>query len=151
MPTKYVHTNIISKDCSKLADFYVEVFDCERAGKEYELYGDWLGKGANIENAKLKGINLKMPGYEKDGPMLEIFQYEQMLDKPSPIAANREGFGHIAFHVDDVEKILEKIISAGGSASGKVIQKEFKNGTLTFTYVTDPEGNIIEIQNYKSK
>jgi predicted enzyme related to lactoylglutathione lyase len=143
MATKFVHTNIISKDCSKRANFYVEVFECERAGKEYELYGDWLKEGANIKNSKLKGISLKLPGYEKDGPELEIFQYDEMFEKAEPIAANREGFGHIAFKVDDVEAILDKMLSAGGSNLGKIVHKEFKSGTLTFTYAKDPEGNII--------
>ena len=151
MSIKFVHTNIISKDYVKLADFYTKVFQCEPAGKEYELYGDWLKKGANIKCAKLKGINLKLPGYEKDIPLLEIFQYDEMFDKAEPIMANRQGFGHIAFHVDDVESILQKIISAGGSELGQIMKKEFKTGTLTFTYATDPEGNIIELQNYQAK
>lgn len=151
MPTKYVHTNIIAKDCTKLADFYIEVFKCERAGKEYELYGDWLKEGANIKSAKLKGINLKLPGYEKDGPILEIFQYDEILEKPAPIAANREGFGHIAFHVDDIEAALGKMVSAGGNKLGKIVNKEFKNGTLSCTYATDPEGNIIELQKWTAK
>ena len=151
MATKYVHTNIISKVCSKLANFYVEVFECERAGKEYELYGDWLKEGANIKSAKLKGINLKLPGYEKDGPELEIFQYDEMLEKTEPIAANREGFGHIAFKVDNVEAALEKMLTTGGSKLGEVVHKEFKSGTLTFTYAKDPEGNIIELQMWTPK
>ncbi len=151
MATKFVHTNIISKNCTKLADFYVAVFECECAGKEYELYGDWLKEGANIKSAKLKGINLRLPGYEKDGPELEIFQYDEMFERSEPIAANREGFGHIAFKVDNVEAILEKLTSAGGNKLGRVVNKEFKSGTLTFTYAKDPEGNIIELQTWTPK
>lgn len=150
MSTKYAHTNIISKDCAKLADFYVTVFQCERAGKEYELYGDWLKEGANIKSAKLKGINLKLPGYEKEDPVLEIFQYDEMFEKAEPVAANRKGFGHIAFQVDDVATTLEKMVSCGGRKLGEIVNKEFRSGMLTFTYATDPEGNIIELQKWIS-
>lgn len=151
MATKYVHTNIISKDCTSLANFYVEVFGCERIGKEYELYGDYLKKGANIKSAKLKGTNLKLPGYEKDGPVLEIFQYDEMFEKAEPVAANRKGFGHLAFKVDNVELILEKMIQLGGSRIGEVVRKEFAKGTLIFTYAADPEGNLIELQTWEAK
>jgi predicted enzyme related to lactoylglutathione lyase len=151
MPTKYVHINIICKNCTKLADFYVQAFECEPSGKEYELYGDWLKKGASIESAKLKGINLKLPGYGKNGPILEIFQYDEMLEKAEPTAANREGFGHIAFHVDDLEATLEKMVSNGGNKLGEIVHKEFKSGTLHFTYATDPEGNVIELQKWEPK
>lgn len=151
MSTKFVHINIISKDCSKLADFYVEVFGCERAGKEYELYGDWLKECANIKSAKLKGINLKLPGYEKDGPILEIFQYDEMVDRAEPIAANRKGFGHIAFSVDDVAATLAKMVAFGGGKLGEVVNKEFKTGTLTVVYAKDPEGNIVELQKWTAK
>ncbi len=129
----------------------MKVFGCERAGKEYELYGDWLKEGANIKSGKLKGINLKLPGYKKDGPELEIFQYDEMVEKPEPIIANREGFGHIAFKVDNVEATLEKVTSAGGSKFGEVVNKEFKSGILTFIYAKDPEGNIIELQKWTPK
>lgn len=151
MATKFVHTNIISKDCSKLADFYVEVFECERAGKEYELRGSWLGEAVNIKDAKLKGVNLILPGCGKDSPKLEIFQYDETLEKPEAILANREGFSHIAFHVDNVEASLEKVISAGGRRFGEIVKKEFNQGTLVFVYATDPEGNIVEVQTWIPK
>ncbi|MEI7578998.1 MAG: VOC family protein [bacterium] len=34
---------------------------------------------------------------------------------------------------------------------GEIVTKEFKSGTLCFSYIKDPEGNIIEIQSWKSK
>jgi len=46
-----------------------------------------------------------------------------MLEKGHP-AANRKGFGHIAFHVEDVKFIFEKVISFGGRAIGEITSKE---------------------------
>ena len=64
-----------------------------------------------------------------------------MLDKAAT--------GHLAFHVDDVEGICTKVISFGGSELGEIIKKEIEGvGLLTFIYMADPEGNIIEIQNW---
>ena len=71
-----------------------------------------------------------------------------MEEKPSALA-NRKGFGHIAFAVDDVEATLDQIISCGGRAIGKVVSAEVPGaGTITFTYAADPEDNIIELQKW---
>ncbi|MFH0875245.1 MAG: VOC family protein [archaeon] len=67
------------------------------------------------------------------------------------IAANKQGYGHIAFQVDDMKAMLDKMISYGGNKFGEVVSKEFKSGTLTFTYATDPGGNIIELTNWTQK
>jgi len=73
---------------------------------------------------------------------LEIFQYQENENKPNTVA-NREGFGHIAFSVDNVETILGKMILHGGTTHGEVVRKDYPQGILIFTYAKDPEGNII--------
>lgn len=45
MPIKFVHTNIVSKDVTSLANFYINTFDCQRQGSESILMGDWVEKG----------------------------------------------------------------------------------------------------------
>ncbi|MBI2029914.1 VOC family protein [Candidatus Gottesmanbacteria bacterium] len=65
--------------------------------------------------------------------------------------ANREGYGHIAFQVDDIELVLKKAIEHGGKKVGKVVSKEYKKGTSTYIYMTDPEGNIVELQYWTPK
>ncbi len=151
MPIKYSHTNIISKDWKKLADFYIDVFDCKLVPPIRDLSGDWLEKGTAVKNASLRGMHLRLPGHGNSGPTLEIYSYPEMLEKPESPAANRTGFGHLAFEVDDVRDILKKMISHGGTILGDVVKKKVEGvGLLTFTYATDPEGNIIEIQNWKN-
>ncbi len=102
----------------------------------------------NINNVRIKGIHLSLPGYE-DGPTLEIFQYEPDFSR-STSHINRQGFGHIAFHVDDVEEVLANLIKYGGKKLGRVVKKQYENlGLLTAVFAEDPEGNFIEIQNWK--
>ncbi|MFA0964516.1 VOC family protein [Roseivirga sp. BDSF3-8] len=151
MPIKYVHTNIIAGDWKRLADFYIEVFGCEPVPPARDLRGGWLDDGTGVSHAHLRGMHLRLPGHGKTGPTLEIYAYDNMLEKESP-AANRKGFGHIAFAVDDVEDITQRVINAGGGALGKVVQHAVKGvGLLTFTYLTDPEGNIVEVQHWSDE
>jgi predicted enzyme related to lactoylglutathione lyase len=147
---KYVHTNIIAKNWRLLSDFYIKVFECKPVPPERNLKGDWLENGTGVKNASLQGVHLLLPGFDKDGPTLEIFQYQENEDKPNPVA-NREGFGHIAFSVDNVEIVLKKMISSGGTKLGEVVRNDSAKGTLIFTYARDPEGNIIELQTWEFK
>ncbi len=147
MKIKYTHTNLIAKDWQTLSQFYIAVFHCKPLYPERDLEGEWLDRLTGQKDAKIRGIHLALPGWNQ-GPTLEIFEYEPGLDKPTS-KINTPGFGHIAFHVDDVEAIIAKLVEHGGKTLGKVIRKDLKGlGLLTAVYAQDPEGNFIEIQNW---
>lgn len=149
MSIKYAHTNIISSDWKTLTHFYINVFDCEPVPPQRNQSGTWLEKGTGVKNAHLQGMHLRLPGLGNNGPTLEIFSYDKMLEKSMPVAANRKGITHLAFEVDNVQDILQKIIAFGGNELGKIVVKKIEGvGTITFTYATDPEGNILEIQSW---
>lgn len=146
MSIRYKHTNVIARDWERLAEFYERVFGCVRVPPERHLSGAWLEKGTGVTGASFSGVHLRLPGHGENGPTLEIFQYTRNEGKPFPLA-NREGFSHIAFEVDDVPKPMELVLANGGSMIGEVTRSEVEGvGLLTFVYLADPEGNIIELQ-----
>lgn len=146
---RFAHTNIIARDWKKLARFYVDVFACQPTYPERDLNGEWIEKATNIDQVHIRGIHLLLPGYT-NGPTLEIFQYEPDNLCDFPPAINSQGFGHIAFEVDSVEEVLNKLLAKGGTRVGELIKREYPGlGTLTMIYTRDPEGNIIEIQNWQ--
>jgi predicted enzyme related to lactoylglutathione lyase len=145
---RFVHTNLIAQDWKRLAEFYEQVFDCQPIPPERELAGQWLEDGTGVPNAEIRGVHLRLPGYGDKGPTLEIFQYNQQRQRPET-AVNRPGFGHIAFAVDDVKAARDAVIAAGGGVIGKIVSLEVPGaGTVTFVYLTDPEGNVIELQHW---
>ena len=148
MSIKFVHVNIVSKDRKKLADFYIQTFQCKPLWPERDLKGKWLDKATNLKNAEISGIHLRLPGFEEGSPTLEIFQYNEN-GVPHQKKINTEGLCHLAFRVDNVSEVLNKVISNGGKQIGEITTKEIKDvGTITFAYLSDPEGNIIEIQKW---
>ncbi|MBI2819874.1 MAG: VOC family protein [Acidobacteria bacterium] len=119
---------------------------CVPVPPERNLRGDWLERGTGVRGAHLQGAHLRLPGHGGAGPTLEIFRYNVVLSGPPP-HANRAGFAHIAFAVDDVAKAREAVLTAGGSAVGTVESVVIPGaGKITWTYLRDPEGNIIELQ-----
>ena len=89
---------------------------------------------------------MRLPGFSDNGPTLEIYQYEPSEPRLKSLV-NRPGFGHIAFSVDDVHTARAQVFAAGGTAVGEIVTLETATGAkVTWCYVTDPEGNIIELQ-----
>jgi predicted enzyme related to lactoylglutathione lyase len=145
---KYVHTNLIAKDWKRLVRFYTDVFGCKPKRPERDMSGVWLDSVTSLRNAHLTGIHLRLPGYGEDGPTLEIFSYDELVERGIP-AANQCGFAHIAFAVEDVEQALQAVIAAGGGTVGKVATTEVDGvGVLHVVYARDPEGNIVELQKW---
>lgn len=146
---RYVHTNIIAKNASKLIDFYKTVFHCKSINETRDLRGKWLDRLTGLNGAHITGEHLLLPGYGKDHPTLEIFSYNT-LKETTFAEINRPGIAHIAFEVDDVEVTLKEIISAGGSSAGELVTAPYPDGLeAVFVYAKDPEGNIIELQSWR--
>ena len=115
---------------------------------ERDLSGRWLDDGTGLRDAHIWGIHMRFPGGDGAGPTLEILQYSHQGAR-AEMAPNRPGWGHIAFAVADVSAVREAVIAAGGRAVGEMVTAEIPGaGSITFAYVTDPEGNIIEIQRW---
>ncbi|MDX9832929.1 MAG: NUDIX domain-containing protein [Anaerolineae bacterium] len=143
---RYVHTNLIARDWRALARFYETVFGCVPVPPERDLAGPPLESGTGIPGAHLRGVHLRLPGYGDAGPTLEIFTYDDHPEKPAT-AVNRPGFGHVAFSVSDVAAARTAVLAAGGRSVGEVVTTGVAGGgQITWCYVTDPEGNVIELQ-----
>ncbi|HXX62833.1 MAG TPA: VOC family protein [Bacteroidota bacterium] len=145
---RYAHTNLIAQDWRALARFYQEVFGCTLLSPERHFQGEILERGTGVPGARLDGAHLRLPGYGEDGPTLEIFTYSTLKDREST-AANRPGYGHVAFAVNDVNEARAHVVAAGGGIVGEVVTLRISPSTqITWCYVSDPEGNIIELQSY---
>jgi catechol 2,3-dioxygenase-like lactoylglutathione lyase family enzyme len=146
---RYVHTNVVARDWRALARFYQKVFGCVPVPPERDLRGAWLGAATGIPDARAEGLHLRLPGYGEAGPTLEIFQYVPEAGRPAT-AANRPGLGHLAFGVADVAAARDAVLAAGGGQLGELIVTPIAGvGEITFVYATDPEGNIIELQQWR--
>ena len=143
---RYVHTNLVA-GLAAVGDLYTS-FRLRFCPARARFVGHKPKEAVGIPDVHIRGMHLRLPGYGVSGPTLEIFQYSPDLPHPAP-TANCPGFGHIAFAVDDVEAAREAVLAGGGYDVGKVIHREIPGaGHITFVYMTDPEGNILELQRW---
>jgi catechol 2,3-dioxygenase-like lactoylglutathione lyase family enzyme len=146
---RYVHTNLVAQDWRALAGFYQRVLGCVPVLPERDFQGPTLEAATGIPGAHLRGMHLRLPGCGENGPTLEVFQYSPD-QAPLPPAPNRPGFGHLAFSVPDVPTAQAEILAAGGKALGEIVTLQTADGAqVTFVYLADPEGNILELQSWQ--
>ncbi|MFN2185927.1 MAG: VOC family protein [Anaerolineae bacterium] len=147
----FAHVNLVAKDWRRLARFYEQVLGCVPVPPERKLEGELLERATGVRRATIQGAHLLLPGLGEKGPTLEIFQYGKHADS-GPAAVNRPGFAHIAFAVDDVKDARDAVLAAGGGSVGEIVTLPItETRSVTFAYVTDPEGNIIELQRWSDQ
>ena len=146
---RFGHVNVIASDWRRLADFYTTVFGCELVPPERDYAGEVLSRGTAVADASLRGAHLRLPGHGDSGPTIEIYTYGTNEASTAPPAANREGGGHIAFAVDDVHQAREAVLAAGGGQLGEIVTTQTADGRrVTWVYLSDPEGNLVELQSW---
>ena len=147
---RFGHVNLIARDWRALAAFYTDVFGCTFVPPERNISGPVLERGTAIPGAALTGAHLRLPGLGDDGPTLEIYQFAAMPDE-APSTPDRPGFRHIAFAVQSVAEARAAVLAAGGATVGEIVTTQTKDGRfVTWAYLADPEGNIIELQSWSN-
>lgn len=146
---KYTHTNINTPNWEKLSKFYETVFDMKFVPPLRDLYGEWYNRLTGIDNARVKGCHMLLPGYGEEGPTIEFFTWENPDGTPSN-KLNGQGMGHLAFAVENVEAKVQQLLDNGGTVYGPVVKQYYplKGQTLTACFAKDPDGNAIEIQRW---
>jgi len=145
---RYAHTNLIARDWRALARFYGEVFGCALVPPERDYGGAALEAGTGVRGANLRGVHLRLPGHGAQGPTLEIYSYGEMT-APGARAVNRPGLAHLAFEVDGVAAARAEALARRGATVGEIVALVTAAGAkVTWCYVTDPEGNAIELQSW---
>lgn len=145
---RFAHVNLIAEDWRRLAGFYETVFGFVPVPPERDQHGAWLEDATGLPGAHIRGVHLRLPNDAPEGPTIEIYGYSEMPERPA-IQLNTPGFSHVAFSTEDVEALAERVIAEGGQTVGRLTEVEVPGaGKLIFQYVSDREGNLIELQTW---
>ena len=145
---RFGHVNVVARDWRLLADFYCRFLGCTLLAPERDLHGATVDAGVGIPDAHIRGVHVRLPGYDENGPTLEIYRYDPLIDVASSV--RRSGFGHIAFQVDDIHETRSAILAGGGTVIGDIVTTHAGTRQVSWCYVADPEGNAIELQRWHS-
>ena len=143
---RYGHTNLIAKDWRALARFYEEQFGCTPVPPERDFKGRDLERGTGIPGAELRGVHLRLPGHGARRADARNLQ----LQRPGGQAVRGSQPAGVRTH--RVRGRRRGGCTRGGTCRRRTARgrsghaHERGRGKLTWVYVTDPEGNILELQ-----
>ncbi|QEC50857.1 VOC family protein [Baekduia soli] len=137
--TRFVHIGHIVEDLDETVRFLTVLgFDC---GKPVVAEGDWVGRVIGLEDVRVEAVMASAP----DGSgTIEVTRFRTPTvapHEPAP-AANRPGLRHIAYNVDDVHAVVERVRAAGWDTVGEIVDYEHR---YLLCYLRGPEGLIVEL------
>lgn len=139
---RFDQVKILARDLEALASFYIEALECVVVVPEQST-DHVAARGVGVPEAEVRLAVLRLPGRGDHGPVLELYSVVGELPDGWDYLP---GQGQLAFEVTDLENAIGRVISAGGSKLGEVVEWEAPSGAVArFVYMRDPEGNIIDL------
>ena len=139
MIIKTRHTGLVVKDINASINFY-EGLGLKVFKRENEK-GNFLSQLVGLDRAEIETAKLKVA----DNSLLELLEYKSHPTNPSNsnYPSNKHGCSHVAFTVEDIDKILAKIEKLGGSIVNPPIMSDDRS--VKVMYCHDLDGILMEI------
>ncbi|HSZ37117.1 MAG TPA: VOC family protein [Acidimicrobiales bacterium] len=136
---RFDHVGVTVADLDTVTDFFMSL-GLEMEGRT-TLEGEFLDTVCGIPNSRTEIVMLRAP---HGGPGLELSSFLRPDHTPgSPEAmANELGLRSVAFEVDDLQSILDRLALDGYGLIGGVGQYE---GMWRMAYIRGPEGLIVAL------
>jgi len=133
------HTGVVVRNLEKSVEFY-RVLGFVEDNRDTEE-GNFIDAVVGLKNAKVEWVKLKAP----DGYLLELLQYHSHPEQKeiAKQKSNQLGCSHLAFGVDNIDSVCEKIEEIGGSIVNPPALTSDKK--VKVAYCHDNEGNLMEI------
>jgi catechol 2,3-dioxygenase-like lactoylglutathione lyase family enzyme len=147
------HVNIVVADLDRMVAFYRDVLGLKLT-KQVTISGEWVASVVGLPDVHADVVYLDF----ESGPRIELIRYNrpgeprpQGMDRP-----NAPGLRHLAFKVADIDAIVARLKSARVRFFSDVqrvpdSQVTYASGIRKrLVYFQDPEGNLLELCEYRA-
>ena len=133
------HVSIIVEDLRAAIEFFKELGLEHRGNGSVE--GDWVDRIVGLEGVHSELAMLRTPDGHSQLELVKFLSPPAVGgDREAP--ANALGLRHLAFAVDDVEDVVERLRAHGGELVGEIVR--YRDSYL-LCYVRGPEEVIVEL------
>jgi catechol 2,3-dioxygenase-like lactoylglutathione lyase family enzyme len=134
------HTSFTVADVERAVAFWRDVMGFAVADLSLRE-GEWLGAVVGVQGARCRIAHL-----HGHGTHLEFIQYLVSAGDDVTGPPNRPGTAHVAFVVEDIEAMAQRMLEAGASEQGRITRctSGAAAGCLA-VYLKDPNGIIVEL------
>ena len=139
MTPEFVHIGLVVEDLDETVRFLTLLgFEC---GRPSVFDGAWIDRIIGLDDAQVEVVMARTP----DGSdVFEVVRFVSPVagtDEPAP-PTNRPGLRHVAFKVDDVRTLVDRVREAGWGTVGEIVNYE---DMFLLCYVRGPEALIVEL------
>ena len=147
------HVNLVVQDLERMVAFYRDALGLKET-KRVMITGSWVAATVGLPEVHADVVYLDFAS----GPRVELIRYNRpTIDRPAGVdRPNAPGLRHIAFKVDDIDATVARLRSAGVKFFADVQQVPDTQVTYAggvrkrLVYFSDPEGNLLELCEYKT-
>jgi catechol 2,3-dioxygenase-like lactoylglutathione lyase family enzyme len=137
--TDFVHIGLVVEDLDETVRFLSLLgLQCGRPGV---FGGEWIDRIIGLENTTVETVMVRAADGSDIFEVVRFRSPSASAHEPAP-AANRPGLRHVAFKVDDVRGVVDRVREAGWDTVGEIVDYE---GMFLLCYVRGPEGLIVEL------
>ena len=137
--TSFVHVGLVVEDLDETVRFLALLgFDCGRPGM---FGGEWIDRIIGLEDVTVETVMVRAPDGSDVFEVVRFHSPSAGAREPAP-APNRPGLRHVAFKVDDVRGVVDRVREAGWDTVGEIVDFE---STFLLCYIRGPEGLIVEL------
>src|SRR4051794_12591051 len=134
----FVHIGLVVEDLDETVRFLSLLgFDCGTPGT---FGGEWIDRIIGLEDVTVEVVMARGPDGSDVFGGVRFPSPSAVAEEPAP-AANRPGLRHVAFKVDDVRGVVDRIREAGWDTVGEIVEVK----PFLLCYVRGPEGLIVEL------
>jgi catechol 2,3-dioxygenase-like lactoylglutathione lyase family enzyme len=137
--TGFVHIGLVVEDLDETVRFLELLgFDCGEPGV---FGGEWIDRIIGLQDVTVEVVMARGPDGSDVFEVVRFRSPSAAAQEPAP-AANRPGLRHVAFKVDDVRGVVDRLREGGWETVGEIVDYE---NTFRLCYVRGPEGIIFEL------
>ncbi len=137
------HLNIVVKDLDRVKEFFLALGFIEQ--DQSRLSGEWISDTVGLEDVEAHYVRLTLPG---DSISIELLQFYHppINEIAHPGRANTQGFRHLAFRVEDIEKTAAFLKRRGIEPLSPI--QEYVKLSKKLVYFRGPEDILLELAQY---
>jgi len=138
------HVGITTSDVDRSLAFYRDLLGM-RVIDDLTVTSPEIAALLGVDSVELRIVDLD----SGDGRIVELIKYVKPQGRAVAYESRDHGTGHIAFTIDDLDRVSRRIAAAGGTViSRQPLTIEDPGGLFdgaTCLYLRDPDGMIIEL------
>ena len=137
------HVGVVVKDLARSLQFYRDLLGF-RVVKQMEESGAYLDSLLALKNARVTTVKLAPPRSGPGVPVIELLQFHSHADEsPAPRTIYTIGPTHVAFTVDDLDALYQRLLQAGVRFNAP--PQRSPDGSAAVCCCQDPDGMTVEL------